>query len=87
MEGLKAVRYWDKGMRNIKVSRNVAFNENEEPRESEVMEVPGLQVEGEDESTTPLQTMSDRPEITQNTSKTPNEPIQIEITPPNKSNT
>jgi hypothetical protein len=26
----KATRYWDKATRKIKVSRNVAFNENEE---------------------------------------------------------
>ena len=31
MEGSKAVRYWDRAARSIKVSRNFVFNENEEP--------------------------------------------------------
>jgi transposase InsO family protein len=45
-EGSKAIRYWDKTTRRVKVSRNVAFNENEEPRDLEV-ELPGVQAEGE----------------------------------------
>src|SRR5277367_2257249 len=47
MDGPKAIRYYDAKNRSIKVSRNVVFNENEEPRELEIREVPGLQVEGE----------------------------------------
>ena len=47
MDGPKAVRYYDAKMRSIKVSRNVAFNENEELRELEIREVLGLQVEEE----------------------------------------
>ena len=47
MDGSKAIRYYDAKMRSIKVSRNVAFNENEEPRELEIVEVPGVQVERE----------------------------------------
>ena len=78
MEGSKAVRYWDKKMRNIKVSRNFAFNENEELRELEVREVPGLQAEGESRDETPSQTTSDKTEITQDTSKTSNEPTHTE---------
>jgi len=31
-DGSKVVRYWDRATRRIKVSRNVAFNENEELR-------------------------------------------------------
>ena len=45
-DGSKAVRYWDKTTRKIKVSRNVAFNENEEPTDL-VGEVPGISAEGE----------------------------------------
>ena len=33
--------------RLIKVSRNVTFNEDEEPRALDIIEVPGIQVEGE----------------------------------------
>ena len=54
-DGSKAVRYWDKATRKIKVSRNVAFNENDEPR---VVEVPGISAEGENEedpASTPAQ--------------------------------
>ena len=47
MDGPKAVRYYDAATRSVKVSRNVTFNENEEPEELEIIEVPGLQVEGE----------------------------------------
>lgn len=45
-EGSKAVRYWDKATRKIKVSRNVAFNENDEPT-SEMVSLPGVPAEGE----------------------------------------
>jgi hypothetical protein len=47
MDGPKAIRYYDAKSRSIKVSRNVAFNENDEPKELEIVDVPGLQVEGE----------------------------------------
>ena len=33
MDGSKSVRYYDAKRRNIKVSRNFTFNENEEPGE------------------------------------------------------
>jgi hypothetical protein len=82
VEGSKAVRYWDKKMRNIKVSRNFAFNENEEPGELEVREVPGLQAEGESRDDTPTQTTSDNTEITQDTSKTSNEPKRPDLCAP-----
>ena len=42
--GSKAVRYYDKTTRKIKVSRNVVFNENEEPT---LTDVPGTSAEGE----------------------------------------
>ena len=47
MDGSKAVRYHDAKNRLIKVSRNVTFNEDEEPRALDIIEVPGIQVEGE----------------------------------------
>ena len=47
MDGSKAVRYYDAKNRSIKVSRNVVFNEDEEPRALDIIEVPGIQVEGE----------------------------------------
>jgi hypothetical protein len=56
-EGSKSIRYYDPQHRNIKSSRNVAFNENEEPRELEyTTEIPGLQPEGELENSPALQT-------------------------------
>jgi hypothetical protein len=45
-DGSKAVRYWDKATRRVKVSRNVVFNENDEAL---VGDVPGISAEGEDE--------------------------------------
>jgi hypothetical protein len=48
IDGSKSVRYYDAKSRLIKVSRNVAFNENEEARELEdLVNFPGLQAEGE----------------------------------------
>ena len=47
MEGSKAVRYWDKEARSIKVSRNFTFSKNEELKELQVTEIPGLEAEGE----------------------------------------
>jgi hypothetical protein len=47
-DGSKAIRYWDKAMRKIKVLRNIVFNENEEPTGlEEAGEVPGVPAEGE----------------------------------------
>jgi hypothetical protein len=84
MEGSKAVRYWDKGKRNIKVSRNVSFNENEEPGEVTIVEMPGLEAEGEIEELATSQTTSDQPEKMHITPKTSNEPIRAEPVPPNE---
>ncbi len=61
MDGSKAVRYWDKTSRNVKVSRNVSFNDNEEPRELEVVEVPGLQAEGEVKGNLAPKTTNEQP--------------------------
>ena len=56
-DGSKSVRYYDAKTRTIKVSRNVAFNENEEPRELEInANLPGLRVEGEPEEKSNAQT-------------------------------
>ena len=46
MDGSKAVQYYDAKNRLIKVSRNVTFNEDEELRALDIIEVPGIQVEG-----------------------------------------
>ena len=46
MDGSKAVQYYDAKNRLIKVSRNIAFNEDEEPRALDIIEVPSIQVEG-----------------------------------------
>ena len=56
MEGSKAVRYWDKEGRSIKVSRNFAFSENEELKELQITELPGLEAEGENSQSSALQT-------------------------------
>ena len=47
LEGSKAVRYWDKEGRAVRVSRNFAFNKGEELKELQVIEIPGLEAEGE----------------------------------------
>ena len=47
MDGSKAVRYYDAKNRSIKISRNIAFNEDEEPKALDIIEVPSIQVEGE----------------------------------------
>ena len=59
MEGSKAVRYWDKEGRTIKVSRKFAFSENEELKELEVMEIPGLEAEGETSRSSASETVPD----------------------------
>ncbi|CAA7266308.1 unnamed protein product [Cyclocybe aegerita] len=46
-DGSKSIRYYDPSKRNIKSSRNVSFNENEEPHELTITELPGLRSEGE----------------------------------------
>jgi Reverse transcriptase (RNA-dependent DNA polymerase) len=77
MDGSKSIRYYDAATRSIKISRNFAFNENDELQELEIYtEVPGLQAEGEQE-------LSDdfaNPE-------TPNIPPIIETQPPTPKNT
>ena len=87
VEGSKAVRYWDKGKRNIKVSRNVSFNENEEPGEVTIVEMPGMEAEGEIEELSTSQTTSDRPETMLKTPNTTNEPIRAETVLPDEPET
>ena len=47
MDRSKVVQYYDAKNRLIKVSRNIGFNEDEEPRALDIIEVPGIQVERE----------------------------------------
>src|SRR6266498_4392158 len=61
MDGLKAVRYWNKRTGVIKVSSNVSFNENEELRGLEIVEVPSLQAEGEIGTGSASKTMAENP--------------------------
>ena len=56
MEGSKAVRFWDKDLRAIKVLRNFMFSESGELKELQVTEVPGLGAEGENTLATAPQT-------------------------------
>jgi hypothetical protein len=48
LDGQKAIRYYNPSKRTIRVSRNVTFNEDEEPHQFEIItDIPGLQLEGE----------------------------------------
>ena len=59
-DGLKSVHYYDAKTRKIKVSCNVAFDENEEPRELQIKaNLPGLHVEGEPEEKLNAQTLQE----------------------------
>ena len=61
MDGSKSIRYYDQKTRSIKVSRNVAFNENQDPQEVNIItSIPGLQAEGENDEIPSSQT---KPEI------------------------
>ena len=61
MDGSKSIQYYDAKTCSIKVSRNVAFNENDEPKELEdFVKIPGLQAEEENFKGPTLQT---EPEI------------------------
>ena len=69
MDGSKSIRYYDAKTRSIKVSRNVAFNENDEPKELEdIAKIPGLQAEGERSDNSSSQT---KPEIQSTPPKNP----------------
>ena len=72
MEGSKAIRFWDRDSRAIKVSRNFTFSENGELKKLEAMEIPGLGAEGEDTTVTVSQTIQNNDITT--------EP-QIQVTP------
>lgn len=48
VDGSKAIRYYDAKAGKVYVSRNVAWNENDEPQDlSSITEIPGLRSEGE----------------------------------------
>jgi Reverse transcriptase (RNA-dependent DNA polymerase) len=66
-------------MRSIKVSRNIAFNENEEPKDLEIMEVPGMRVEGEIRENQPQQPTIPQKPIAE-PQKTDPEPRQLRQT-------
>ena len=71
MEGSKAIRYWDKDLRAIRVSRNFMFSESGELRELQVTEVLGA--EGEN-----ILTLTTAPQTTlDNVGTTPEPPNQI----------
>ena len=70
-DGSKAIRYWDKATRKIKVLRNVAFNKNEEPTDLDG-EVPGISAEGENRKNSALT-------LTPETSKS--QDTQVLVTP------
>jgi hypothetical protein len=57
LDGAKAIRFYDPSKRTIRVSRNVTFNENEEPSEIPIItNLPGLTIEGEQEENDNSQT-------------------------------
>jgi hypothetical protein len=70
VEGSKSIRYFDAPTRQIKISRNVAFIENDEPLELEIItDLPGLLEEGE-------------PEAERNSINPKSTPIPVIETPP-----
>ncbi len=79
-EGSKSVRYYVPQHRNIKSSRNVAFNKNEEPKEQNIDgNIPSLQAEGEPGKFAPSQTHStavQTPPATHNEPQIPQEILQ-----------
>jgi hypothetical protein len=84
-DGPKAIRYYDRTHRNIKVSRNFVFNENEEPKDpNKVTDLPGMQAEGE-KNKVPSMQPSEQPsqaEIQPETSNIrPITPPNIQTTP------
>ena len=64
-DGAKCICYYDKTTRHVKRSRNYKFNENEEPRDLELAEIPGLWAEGEKLDSLPSQTIPKEPEVHQ----------------------
>ena len=64
-DGAKCIRYYDKATRRVKRSRNYKFNENEEPQDLELVEIPGLRAEGETLDSPPSQTIPKEPEVHQ----------------------
>ena len=64
-DGAKCIHYYDKATRSVKRSQNFKFNENEEPHNMEIVELPSLQAEGEKLDDSPLQTTQAEPETCQ----------------------
>jgi len=64
-DSAKCICYYDKTTRCVKRSQNYKFNENEKPRDLEIVELPGLQAEGEKLGIPPSQTTSKEPETCQ----------------------
>ena len=88
MDGSKSIRYYDAKSRLIRVSRNITFSENEEPKEIEdFTNFPGLQAEGENsqvpssqtelENTPKISTISTIPKEPQHTQNDPRESHQL----------
>ena len=82
-EGSKSVLYYNPQHRNIKTSRNVAFNENEEPKE---VDIPGLPSEGERNTSTSAQTSPEIIPASPEASPTSNTP-QIQFNEPQNQST
>jgi hypothetical protein len=73
MDESKSIQYYNAKTCSIKVSKNVAFNENDKPKELEdFVKIPGLQAEGENFEGPPLQTEPENQSI----------PPKIPTTPP-----
>jgi hypothetical protein len=73
MDGSKSIRYYDAKTRSTKVSRNVAFNENDELKElKDFVKIPGLQAEEENFEGPSLQT---KPETQPISPKIPSTPL------------
>jgi hypothetical protein len=75
MDGSKSIRYYDPRTRRVKVSRNVAFNENDELKELEIVELPGSRSEGENKEDSDSRTT---PEPEQEEPPTQPDPIPAE---------
>ncbi|RXW15700.1 hypothetical protein EST38_g10156 [Candolleomyces aberdarensis] len=80
VEGSKVIRYYDTKKRNIKVSRNIAFNKNQELKE---VEIPGLGLE-EGKVTMEQQILPNPPDNKSQTGKQPD--MRPQTPPPRESN-
>ena len=85
MEGSKAIRYWDKETRTIKVSRNFTFSKNGELQELQITEIPGLGAEEESATTAP-QTTPENVKLTTDNLMTPNKENRLLRNPSHQEN-